>query len=99
VTRQKALLGHGKMTPEKLRSIVESFLTSRAQYQELLQSALSEPLNTLGMGGASSLTDTIDILMDWYDTLTPKQRVKFWTLSLDFITISTPLGTPSRELS
>jgi hypothetical protein len=40
---------------------------------------------------------TIDTLMHWYDTLPLKQKVKFWTLSLDFITISTQFGTPSRE--
>lgn len=99
MTRRKALLGLEKTTPEKLQSIVESFLTSRQQYEELLSSALSEPLSTLGTDGVMSLMGTIDTLMAWYDTLPPKQKVKFWTLSLDFITISTPLGTPSRELS
>jgi hypothetical protein len=96
VTRKKALLGHEKMTQEKLLSIVESFLTSRMQYQEFLSSAFSERLSMLGMDGVTSQTDTIAILMDWYDTLSKKQKEKFWTLSLDFITISTPLGTPSR---
>jgi hypothetical protein len=97
VTRRKALLELEKTTPEKLQSIVESFLTSRQQYAELLGSALSEPLNMLGTDGATSLMATIDILMDWYDTLPKRQKVKFWTLSLDFIMISTVLGTPSRE--
>jgi hypothetical protein len=87
------------MTPEKLQSIVESFLTSRQQYEEFLSSAFSEQLSTLGTVGASSLTDIIAILMDWYDTLPPKQKVKFWTLSLDFITISTSFGMPSRDQS
>jgi hypothetical protein len=99
VSRTKALLALEKMTPGKLQSIVESFLTSRMQYEELLQSALSEPLSTLGTDGSTSLMDTIDTLMRWYDTLPKREKVKFWTLSLDFITISTPLGIPSREQS
>jgi hypothetical protein len=69
------------------------------QYEELLQSALSEPLSTLGTDGSTSLMATLDTLMDWYDTLPKEQKVKFWTLSLDFLTIGTLLGTPSRELS
>jgi hypothetical protein len=58
---------------------------------------LSEPLSTLGTDGATSLMDTIDTLMASYDTWPLKLKVKFWTLSLDFIMISTPLGMPSRE--
>ncbi len=99
MTRRKALQGLEKTMQEKLQSIVESFLTSRQQYEEWLSSASSVPLSTLGTDGAMSLTDTIGTLMDSYDTWTPKQKARFWTLSLDFITISTPLGTPSREPS
>lgn len=96
MTRKKALLALERMTQEKLLSIVESFLTSRQQFVELLSSASSVPLNTLGTDGAMSLTDTIATLMASYDTWPTKLKAKFWTLSLDFITISTPLGTPSR---
>jgi hypothetical protein len=91
------LLALEKTTPEKLQSIVESFLTSRQQYAELLSSAFSVPLNTLGMDGVMSPTDMAGTLMGWYDTLSTSQKVRFWTLSLDFIMISTPHGTPSRE--
>jgi hypothetical protein len=97
VTRRQVLKAHEKMTQERLLSIVESFLTSRMQYEEFLSSVSSVPLSTLGMAGALSLTDTIGTLMACYDTLPKKLKEKFWTLSLDFITISTPLGTPSRE--
>jgi hypothetical protein len=96
VTRKKALLALERMTQERLLSIVESFLTSRQQYEALLWSALSEHKSTRGMGGVTSLTDEIGTLMACYDTWTTKQKERFWMLSLDFITISTPLGTPSR---
>jgi len=96
VTRRKALLALEKMTQERLLSIVESFLTSRQQYEELLSSLSSVPLNTLGTDGSMSPMAMRDTLMASYDTWTTKQKEKFWTLSLDFITISTALGEPSR---
>ena len=96
MTRRKALLALEKTTQEKPLSIVESFLTSRMQFVEFLSSASSVPLSTLGTDGATSLMDTRDTLMASYDTWPAKQKEKFWTLSLDFITISTPVGTPSR---
>lgn len=87
------------MTLESLRSLKEQLLTSQEQFQELLPSQLSEHLNTLGTGGETSVMESIDTLMQWYDTLSTKQKVKFWTLNLDFLMLGTPLGTPSRELN
>ena len=97
--RTRALLGHGKMTEERLQSIVGSLLTSRTQWLALLPSPLLEQVNTLGTDGSTSLMDLVDTLMQWYDTLSPKQRVKLWILIVDFLTIGTPVGTPSRELN
>lgn len=94
--RTRALLGHGKMTEERLRSIVESWLTSRTQWLALLPSPLLEQVNTLGTDGSTSLMDLVDILMQWYDTLPKRDQERFWILSLDFVMLATSLGTPSR---
>jgi hypothetical protein len=95
--RQMALLGHGRMTEERLRSIVESYVTSRAQWLALLPSPLLEQLNTLGTDGSMSQMDLIATLMDWYDTLDSKGKAKFMMMSLDFVTLVTPHGMPSRD--
>jgi hypothetical protein len=84
------------MTAEKLQYLGAQFLTSLGQFQQLLPSALSEQVNMLGKDGSPSLTDTIDTLMQWYDTLSTKEKVKWWTLNLDFFMLHTPHGTPSR---
>lgn len=94
--RTRALLGHGKMTQERLQSIVESWLTSRTQWLALLPSPLLEQVNTLGTDGSMSQMELVATLMDWYDTLPKKEREKFWTLSLDFVMLATSHGTPSR---
>lgn len=94
--RTRALLGHGKMTEERFRSIVESWLTSRMQWLALLPSPLLEQVNTLGTDGSMSQTDLVGTLMQWYDTLPKREQEKFWTLSLDFVTLATSHGTPSR---
>jgi hypothetical protein len=87
------------MTPESLLSLKAQLLTSQMQLKELLPSVASEQLSTLGTGGVTSMMELIDTLMQWYDTLSPKQREKFWTLSLDFLMLGIAPGTPSRELS
>jgi ABC-type Mn2+/Zn2+ transport system ATPase subunit len=99
VTRQKVLLGLGKMTPEKLQSIAEGLATSRKQFLEYLPSQLSEQLNMPGTVGDMSMMDLIDTLMQWYDTLQQKHREKLWTLILDFPMLLTLHGTPSRDLN
>lgn len=94
--RTRALLGYGKMTEERLKSIVESLLTSRTQWLALLPSPLLEQVNTLGTDGSMSQTDLVGTLMQWYDTLPKREQEKFWTLSLDFVMLATSHGTPSR---
>jgi len=50
----------------------------------------------LGKDGSEFQTDTIDTLTQWYDTLSTKEKEKFWTLIVDFFMLHTPHGTPSR---
>src|ERR1700761_1823290 len=97
MSRKASLLGQSNMTPEKLLSLREALVTSQSQLREWLPSQVLAQLNTLGTDGGTSLTGLIDTLMQWYDTLPPKQKEKFWTLSLDFLTLGTWLGAPSRE--
>lgn len=98
-SRRKMLLRlePSSMTRESLLSFAEQLLTSQDQYQVLLPSLVSERLSTLGTDGSTSLKELVDTLMAWYDTLSRREREKFWTLSLDFLTIFTSRGTPSRE--
>jgi hypothetical protein len=85
------------MTPERLLSLREALVTSQGQLLELLPSQTLEQLNTLGEGGVTSITELIATLMQWYDTLPPKLKERFWILSLDFLTLGTLPGMPSRE--
>lgn len=98
-TRQAMLnrLAQSSMTKENLLSIVEGLLTSQEQLNSFLPLAFLEQLNTLGKGGVTSMTDSIGILMRWYDILQPKQKVKLWTLIVDFLILGTPVGMPSHE--
>lgn len=84
------------MTKESRRSLGECLYNSQEQWKSLLPSQLSAQLNTLGKTGEGSTMQLRDTLMQWYDTLSPKQKEKFWTMSLDFIMLGTPLGAPSR---
>jgi len=94
---RKAHLAQLNMTQEKLLSSVEQLLTSQGQFKQWLPSALSEQLSTLGRGGDTSPMALIDTLMQWYDTCSPKQKAKTWTLILDFCMLLTPAGMPSRN--
>jgi hypothetical protein len=94
---RRAHLGQLNLTQERLQSSVEQLRTSQEQFKQLLPSALSEQLNTLGKDGSSSPTALIDTLMQWYDTLSQKQRVKTWTLIVDFCMLLTAHGTASRD--
>jgi hypothetical protein len=68
-------------------------------FPRAIELVAAERLSTLGKDGKGSMTELTDTLMQWYDTLPTKEKVKFWTLTLDFFTLDTPLGTPSRGLS
>lgn len=94
---RRARLEQLNMTPERCQSSVEQLLTSQEQFKLLLPSAISEQLNMLGKGGDTSPTVLIDTLMQWYDTLSPKQQAKLWMMIVDFCMLLTPHGEPSRD--
>ena len=94
--RRKLAQVRSNMTEENLQYIAGQLLTSLGQLALLPRCPLSELLNTLGKDGSPSLTDTIATLTPWYDTLATKEKEKFWTLIVDFYTLLTPHGTPSR---
>jgi hypothetical protein len=94
--RRKSQVATSNMTEERLQFIGGQFLTSLAQLAQLPKSPLSVLVNTHGMDGVELTTDLTDTLMQWYDTLDTKQRVKFWTLIVDFYMLPTPHGMPSR---
>jgi hypothetical protein len=87
------------MTAERLQCIGAHFLISREQLSSLLPFQPSERLSTLGEDGKGSMTGLTDTLMQWYDTLPETDKAKFWTLTLDFFTLDTSLGEPSRDWS
>jgi hypothetical protein len=84
------------MTPERLQSIGASFLISLAQFEKLPQFPLSVLPSTHGKDGKEWATESIATLMQWYDTLSEKEKVKCWTLIVDFFMLPTPLGEPSH---
>jgi hypothetical protein len=97
MTRQrKQRLAESKWTQASHQSIAESFLISHEQWKQLLPSQLSEQLSIIGTDGSMSLTELLDTLMQWYDTLSKKEKVRFWTMTLDFSTLPTQHGVPSR---
>jgi hypothetical protein len=80
-------------------SLKVDLTTFQMQLASFLPSVISDQLSTLGRDGVSFLTDSIDTLKQWYDTLSPKEKMIFWTLIVDFLTLDTPLGTPSRGVN
>src|SRR5690349_21554946 len=97
MTQQRKLpVAQSSMTAERLQSIGAAFLISLEQLKQLLPSPLLERVNMLGRDGKESMTAITDTLTQWFDTLPPKEKAKFWTLTLDFFMLPTPHGTPSR---
>ena len=77
----------------------EDLHTSQEQLRLFLPSAISAHLSTLGTDGGMSQMDLIDTLRQCYDTLSTRDQQILWTLIVDFLTLDTPVGTRSRELS
>ncbi|OYV33226.1 MAG: hypothetical protein B7Z80_24700 [Rhodospirillales bacterium 20-64-7] len=100
MSQRKAVLqslGLLNMTKENLLSIVEGLATSRGQFLSSLPFPSSALENTHGPAGDMSMMALIDTLMQWYDTLPQRQKVKLWTQILDFSMLLTLHGTPSRD--
>lgn len=85
------------MMQANLLSLREQLLIFQQHYKGLLPSVVSERISMNGPDGDMSLMELIDILMPWYVTLSPRAKVKFWTMNLDFLMLGTYVGTPSRS--
>ena len=86
-------------TEAKLQCLEAQLAISQEQLKRLLPSQALALLSMLGTDGKVSMTDLTGTLMQWYDTLSPSQKARWWTLIVDFFTLHTPHGTPSRDWS
>jgi hypothetical protein len=80
------------MTPESLARFVALSTIFPAPVNTLPQSLRSEQQSMLGMGGKPLTMELLVTVMQWYDTLSKREKESFWTRIVPSLMLPTPHG-------